>query len=314
MSPRSATVYAPATVANLGIGFDILGLALSAPGDTVTARRSETPGVRLESITGDGGLLPQDPALNTACVAAYHVLRQIAPDAGLTLTLHKGLPLASGLGSSSASAVAGAVAANAVFGSQLSRADLLPACVEAEAVVSGRHADNVGPALLGGIVLVTGITPDSLYPLPVPPGLHLAIITPDIEVPTAQARAVLPPVVPLDAMVHQTARVALLIHALHRGDVRLMCEAAASDRVVEPARSHLMPFLPEARSAALQAGALTLIISGAGPTLAAFCDSPQAAQATCAAVQAVYHRHSLPAMAQVTTVSCDGARLLETTG
>lgn len=314
MSPLSATAYAPATVANLGVGFDILGLALSAPGDTVTAELVSMPGVHIASISGDGGLLPHDPARNTACIAAQAVLNQLAPDRGLAISLQKGLPLASGLGSSSASAAAGAVAANAVFGSPLSRAELLPACVEAEAAVSGRHADNVGPALLGGIVLVTGITADSLYSLPVPPTLYLAVITPEVVVPTAQARAVLPPAVPLATMVHQTAQVARLIHALYTGDLHLLGEAAASDRVVEPARAHLMPHLAEAREAALDAGALALVISGAGPTLVAFCNSLAAAESVCTAVRELYRDHGLSASAQASTVSREGARVLSTTG
>lgn len=313
MCPHSATAYAPATVANLGPGFDIMGLALASPGDTVTVELTSTPGIRVKEITGDGGLLPTDPNKNTACVAALHVLKQVAPEKGLLLTLDKGLPLASGLGSSSASAAAGAVATNAVLGNPLSPAELLPACVEAEAIVSGRHADNVAPALMGGIVLVTGITADSIYPLPVPEGLYLAVVTPDVEVPTAQARAVLPELIPFKTMVRQTAEIAQLIHALHTGDIDLMARAMSNDQVVEIARSHLMPYLEGARTAALNAGALNLIISGGGPTVVAVCKSLADAETTVDTLKTFYKTKGLSVHAQAAQVSKMGARIIAVT-
>lgn len=311
MSHQKATAYAPATVANLGPGFDILGLALSAPGDTVTVEWAETPGVTVVGITGDGGALPTVPEKNTACVAAHHVLQSAAPGKGIALTLDKGLPLASGLGSSAASAAAAAVAVNALLGEPLSRVELLPACVEAEAVVSGRHADNVAPALLGGIVLVTGITPDKVFRLPTPPGLHLAVVSPEVTVPTAEARAALPPQVPLATMVHQTAQVGLLIHALYQQDLMLLAQAVGSDQVIEPARAHLMPYLAEIQQAAQQSGALTTIISGAGPTVCALCTSQQIAQHTAQTLKACYEGHAIPATAQVTVVAQEGAQVIQ---
>jgi len=307
MSPSSATAYAPATVANLGPGFDILGLALAAPGDTVTVEHSETPGVTLIDISGDGGKLPTDPEKNTACVAAYHVLQAAAPGTGVRLWLEKGLPLGSGLGSSAASAVAAAVATNALLGEPLSRSELLPACVEAEAVVSGRHADNVAPALLGGIVLVTGITADDVFRLPVPANLHLAVITPLVTVPTAEARAALPETVSLHTMVHQTAQVGMLVHALYRDDVILLARAVGGDRVVEPARAHLMPYLREVQTLAGDSGALTTIISGAGPTVCALCNTVPVAQRVAENVRTFYEGHGIRALAQATTVAAKGA-------
>ena len=311
MSPLSATAYAPATAANLGPGFDILGLALDSPGDTVTVELSDSPGVQLVDIYGDHGLLPRDPAKNTACVAAQHVLSTLAPETGLRLTLHKGLPLASGLGSSSASAVAGAMAANAVLGSPLTKRDLLPACVEAEAVVSGRHADNVGPALMGGIVLVTGITPDALHELPVPEGLHLAVVSPNVEVPTRQARAVLPQTVSLVQLTHQAGAVAQLVHALHTGDLELLAHAMSSDHIIEPARSHLMPHFNEAKSVAKQAGALATVISGAGPTVLSICASHSTAENVANAMRTLYLTRGLQASALATTVGITGGRIVQ---
>ncbi|HVU13096.1 MAG TPA: homoserine kinase, partial [Phototrophicaceae bacterium] len=260
-----ATAFAPATIANLGVGFDIVGLALREPGDTVTAEWSEEPGITIADIEGDGGKLARDPSRNTASVAARTVRNTVGETRGIKLTIHKGLPLASGMGSSSASAVAGAVAVNALLGEPLKKAELLPACLDGEEMASGRHADNVAPCLFGGITLIYGTDINQIVQLPIPENLWFALVTPAVEVPTAQARAVLPKTIPLKQMVSQTAGVARLIDSIHRGDLQALAAAMESDSVVEPARAHLMPLLAEVRSAAKAAGALGLAISGAGP-------------------------------------------------
>src|SRR5258707_1309097 len=173
---RSVEVFAPATIANLGSGFDILGMAVMEPYDIIRAERLEQPGVVIRGITGDGDRLPRDPQQNTAGIAAKFTLDLLRiPNAGVALNIHKGLPLESGMGSSAASAVGAAIAVNALFGGSLRREELLPACIEAEAAVSGRHADNVAPALLGGIVLITGETADAVYKLPVPDNLVVVL-------------------------------------------------------------------------------------------------------------------------------------------
>src|SRR5215207_2626027 len=284
----AAEAFAPATVANLGVGFDILGLALREPSDTVRAELRDEPGAAIISIEGDGGKLSYDPAKNTAAIAANHVLKTVNAANGVNLTLIKGLPLASGLGSSAASAVAAAVAVNAALGEPLSRAELLPASLEGEAAVSGYHADNVAPCLFGGITLVTGVEANQITRLPVPDGLHLALVTPNVAVLTADARAVLPKKVSLETMVAQTAGVARLVDAIHRGDLEAMAAAMEADTVVEPARQHLMPRLREVRAAAKQAGALALVISGAGPTMCAVCDNKVTAALVAQTMQAIY--------------------------
>lgn len=307
----SAEAFAPATVANLGVGFDILGLALQEPGDTVRVERRTEPGAVIAHIEGDGGKLPRDPAKNTACIAAQETLKLVGAAEGVAITIYKNLPLASGLGSSAASAVAAAVAVNALFGSPLTCEELLPACIEGEAAVSGYHADNVAPCLFGGVVLVAGTSAEQIFRLPIPDRLHLALVTPDVAVPTAMARAVLPKTVELRDMVLQTAAVARLLNALHRGDVADMAAAMELDTVIEPARAHLMPMLPEIRSAAKQAGALGVVISGAGPTLCAVCDSEATAQAVARVMALVYQDAGIPATARHTRISAEGARVLQ---
>lgn len=308
--PQAVEVCAPATIANLGPGFDILGLALEAPFDTIYAERTSFPGVVIESITGDQGRLPLDPAKNTAGVSALYLLGQLGiKDQGVRLHIEKGLPLASGLGSSAASAVAGAVAVNALFGSPLSAVELLDASVEGEALVSGRHADNVAPALLGGIVLVAGLSPDLIFPLPTPPNLVLAMITPDVAVPTAEARAVLPKTITLKEMVAQTSGLALLMHAIHSGDVKLLGQAMELDLIIEPARRHLMPGLAEVRAAARECGAYGTIISGAGPTLCSVCDSADVANQIIDAAGGIYAQMGLAVRLSVTKPARTGFRV-----
>lgn len=305
----SVAVFAPATVANLGVGFDILGMALETPGDIVRATYREQPGAVLESITGDDGLLPRSAARNTACIAAQIVLERLNASGGVSLDLEKGLPLASGLGSSAASAVAATVAVNALYGAPLGLDDLLPACVEAEASVSGRHADNVAPALWGGIVLVMGADARAIYPLPVP-DMHLAMVTPDVAVPTAHARAVLPARVSMHDMVRQTALVAALVHALHTGDLALLAQTAEQDPIVTPARANLIPGFDQARAAAREAGALATLISGSGPTLCALCTSAATAHAATSAFAATYERLGIGSRPFITRPSQRGARLI----
>lgn len=288
-----------------------MGMALDAPGDCVTAAISDTPGIHL-TILGPASRLPTDPDRNTAGIAARETLVLVQRTTGhaipgVQLWLEKGLPLASGLGSSAASAVAAAVAVNDLLGAPLSVEDLLPACIEAEAAISGRHADNVAPALLGGIVLVTGIGRQAIHRLPVPDHIYLALVTPDFPVPTAQARAVLPSQVPLRTLVSQTAHVAALVHALHTNDLALLANAIQQDNVITPARTPLIPGIDQARQAACKAGALATIISGAGPTLCSLCDSPHTAQAVVHSFEEVYASLDMAAVARIARPSPQGA-------
>jgi homoserine kinase len=312
---RAVEVFAPATVANLGPGFDILGLALSEPHDVVFAERTDEPGVTIRAISGDEGRLPREPDKNTASIAAACVLEQLMiRSSGVALTIQKGLPLESGLGSSAASAVGAAVAVNALFGNSLRRQDLLSACVEAEGEVSARHADNVGAGLLGGIVLITGFEPDDIYRLPTPNNLALALVTPDVSVPTADARSVLPDGVSLGQFVRQSSAIALLISAIYKGDLALMGQAMERDEIVEPARAEMMPGLAEVRAAARKTGALGTVISGAGPTLCSICTTTNTARRVVEAMASVYEVMGIEATTYVTTPSRDGAtlRIVET--
>ncbi len=310
MAFSRAEAFAPATVANLGVGFDILGLALQGMGDRAIVEFQDAPEIVISEIQGDDGKLPLDPALNVAAVSARALLDHVGESRGLVIRLRKGLPLSSGLGSSAASAVVSVVALNKLLGEPYTREQLLPFCLEGEALVSGYHADNVAPCLLGGIILVAGTTVDAIQPLPIPERFHLALVTPDVPVPTDSARKILPRHITLKTMIHQTGAVAKLVDALHRGDLGALGAAVESDRVVEPARACLMPMHKEARAAAKQAGAAAVFIGGAGPTLCAICESAAIAKTTASAMQAVYQAANTACLAQATGLDRCGAVVL----
>jgi homoserine kinase len=261
------TVYAPGSSSNLGAGFDCLGLALTGRGDSVTASRSATPGVRVTAVSD--ARIPLDPDRNTAALGARAVLRRAGEEFGIELSIQKGLPLAAGLGGSAASAVAGAVAAEALLQAGLSRDALLSAALEAEAAVAGgRHVDNVAPSLLGGAVLVAGLDPLRLTRVRVHPGLAFVLATPEYAVKTSEARALLPERIARQDAVEQAAHLGGLILGLERGDAGLIRDCM-TDRIAEPARSSLFPGYAAARAAAMDAGAAGVAISGAGPSVLA---------------------------------------------
>jgi homoserine kinase len=305
--------YAPATVSNLGPGFDCLGLAIHGPGDTVRARRRDEPGVVMNRITGEGGRLPRDSRRNTACVAVQALLDQLEiRDRGVELELDKGLPLGSGLGSSGASACAALVASVAALGLQVGAETLIDAARVAEGVACGSpHPDNVAPAILGGIVLITSLAPLRVISLPVPDRMILVVYTPGCEVPTAKARAVLPKQVGMDAVVRQSARLGLLVHALHRNDLALLGEAIVDD-LVEPARAGLIPGFLDAKAAALEAGALACTISGAGPTTFAITDDEQRAKVLLGILDEAFAQAGVPGRGFVERVG-PGARVTSPT-
>jgi homoserine kinase len=269
---ESVTVFAPGSTSNLGPGFDCLGVAVAGRGDLVTARRNGSGEVSIASVSDPR--VPVDPARNTAALAAAAVLRHSLDDPtrrrvlGLELTIDKGLPLAGGLGGSAASAVAGAVAADHVLATRLPRDTLLLAALEAEEALSGRHADNVAPSLLGGAVLILALEPLQVARLDVHASLQLVLTTPEYQVETAAARALLPPDVPRGAAVGQSARLAALVLGLSRGDGELIRRSMV-DAIAEPARAALLPGYAEARARGLASGALGVAVSGSGPTILA---------------------------------------------
>jgi homoserine kinase len=298
-------VFAPGSISNLGPGFDCLGAAFTGRGDTVTARRSTVPGVRVTSVSD--ARIPTDASRNTSAIAAAAALCGV-PGAGMDIAIEKGLPLAGGMGGSAASAVAGAVAADALFGLGLSRDALLAAALDAEAVVAGRHADNVAPSLIGGMVLVLGIDPPVVVARPVHADWRIVLVTPAYAVETARARAVLPAALPRADAIAQAANLAGLLAGLESGDASLVGRSM-DDRVAEPYRLPLYPGYPEARAAGRAAGAAGVAVSGAGPTVMAVVRAGQE-EAVGTAMKDAYARLSLDAAVHAASIDPQGARVV----
>ena len=308
------TVFAPATVANVASGFDVLGFALETPGDAVTMTRTTEKSVTVSAITGDGGRLPRDPEKNTAAVAAAGFLRWIGMPFGVSIELEKRMPLSSGLGSSAASAVAAVVAANILAGSPLPAESLLPFTMAAEKAACGSaHADNVAPSLLGGFVLVRSYQPLDVVKLPVPGGLACAVVHPHTEVRTEDARRILKKEIRLADAIRQWGNLAALVAALYREDLPLLGRSL-QDVVAEPVRSVLIPGFAAVKAAALASGALGCSISGSGPSVFALCESVDRAQAVGPAMRAAFSAAGLEADLYVSPVNATGPVVLEETG
>ncbi len=286
---RRIRVFAPATVANLGPGFDVLGLALDRPGDELEAELSDRPGVEIVDVTGDGGVLSRQADQNVVGRAAADVLRRAAARQGVRLWLHKQMPLASGLGSSGASSAAGAFAVNELLGRPLPQQDVVASAMEGERAASGTpHADNVAPSVMGGIVLVRSYEPFDVIALPVPDALHISVVHPHCEVSTAEARRLVKGrTYSLDAIVPNLGNIAALVAALASGDLALIGRSI-EDRLVEPLRSQLIPGFDAVKRAALEAGGLGCSIAGSGPSVFAFADSASAAERIGRAMQASF--------------------------
>lgn len=274
--PSKITAFAPATVANVGPGFDVLGFAIHGPGDLVTARLSSKPGVVIGSISGDEGRLPLDASKNTAGLAVLSLLEKHGQKKiGIELSIEKQMPLGSGLGSSAASSAAAVVAVNELLNCPFTINELLPFAVEGEKAASGTpHADNVAASLLGGFVLVRNHQPPDVLSLPTPEKLFCTIIHPEIEIQTKNSRLILKKDVPLSKAVTQWANVGGLIAGLFTSDYELIGRSM-HDELIEPVRSVLIPGFDKIKQAALDAGALGCSISGSGPSMFALSTSPE---------------------------------------
>lgn len=302
-------VFAPATVANMICGFDVLGFAIDEPGDEVYMRRVDQPGVRLVDITGDDGRLPREAEKNTVSASVLTFLRHIGKtDIGLEIELHKHMPIGSGLGSSAASTVAGLFAVNTLLGSPLSRRELLPFAVQGEALACGHgHADNVAPALLGGIALIRGYDPLDVVTLPAPPALHASVVFPHVDVPTRDARQMIRTKVALKDAVMQWGNIAGLVAGLFTADYELIGRSM-HDVLIEPTRAILIPEFYEMRRLAMEAGALSFGISGSGPSVFAFTQNRDQAASITNVIQAHLNERGIESNGYVSGINTHGPK------
>ncbi|WP_256773903.1 MULTISPECIES: homoserine kinase [unclassified Stenotrophomonas] len=303
----SARAFSPASVGNAAVGFDILGHAIAGVGDTVSVRRIATPEVRIVAIRGTPFALPLNAADNTAGAALIALREALALPFGFEVEIDKGIALGSGMGGSAASCVAALVAANALLDAPLSRQALYPFALTGEAVASGgRHGDNVGPMLLGGLVLSTA---ERLVPIPVPDAWHSLLVHPDAVLETRRARAALQGSYALGEFVQQSANLALVLSGCFNADASLV-RAGLRDVLVEPRRAGLIAGFPAARDAALAAGAMGASISGAGPSVFAWFEHRDAALAAQAAVQQAFAEAGFDSQGWVSPLNAPGAQLL----
>jgi homoserine kinase len=291
VTPRSVSVFAPASISNLGSGFDVLGLAIDQPGDIVVATRRVEPGLGF-SVSGADGEVPVEISRNVAAHVAQIMLDELRLSFGVTMVLHKRMPVGSGLGSSAASSVAAVVAINHLLSRRLPKAGLLRFAIEGERMVTGAaHADNVAPSLLGGVCLVRSYDPLDVVSLPVRNTVRWVVIHPHLVVRTADARRVLPSQVSLKDATRQWGNVSGLTAGLARGDAALIGKCV-EDVIVEPARAHLIPGFHDIKKAALDAGATGCSISGSGPSVFAVTGSLAVARQVVAAMRAACEQSS----------------------
>jgi homoserine kinase len=305
----SATAFAPASVGNVAVGFDVLGHAVGALGDRVTATRRAEPGVVIRSITGVVRDLPLVAEKNTAGMAVLAMQRELELPFGFDLDIEKGIPLGSGLGGSAASAVAAVVAAAALVDEPLSRTRLLKFAMKGEAVASGSvHVDNIAPSLFGGLVLTVGIDNPHVKQIPVPESVRCVIVHPHMVLATREARAILRKTVELSDFIWQQANLAGFLAGCYTSDLALMRESLL-DVVIEPQRQVLIPGFVEVKQGALAAGAIGCSISGAGPTVFAWAEEADA-EVVRAGMVAAFRNHGLETDSWVSDIGREGARVV----
>ena len=305
-----ASAFAPASVGNVAIGFDILGFAIDTLGDRVTVTRRETPGVEIAAVRGVAEEVPLEASDNTAGRALLALQDAVRPRFGFRVEIDKGIPLGSGLGGSAASAVGAVVAANALLPQPLSRLELLQFAMAGEALASGaRHADNIAPCLFGGLALTVGIDHPRVKQIPVPAAIRAVIVHPHMFLATAKARAILKLSVELSDFVWQTANLAGFISGCYTDDLD-MIRASLEDVVIEPQRQALIPGFRDVRGAAMGAGALGCSISGAGPAMFAWA-LEESAPAVLGAMQHEFEARGLTSNGWIVDMRRTGARVIE---
>jgi homoserine kinase len=305
-----ATAFAPATVANVGIGFDILGHSVEAVGDRVHLKRIEEPSVRIRAITGIAGRLPIDPKRNTAGRAIQAMQAALEVPFGFEIEIEKGIPLASGMGGSAASAVAAVVAANALIEEPQPPLRLLKFAMEGEIVASGSaHVDNIAPCLYGGLVLTVGIDHPRVKQIPVPKSLRCVLVHPHMRLATREARAVLKSDVTRSDFVWQSANLAGFISGCYSNDLEMIRESF-NDVIIEPQRHKLIPGFKEVQRGAMDNGALGCSISGAGPTIFAWAELERTNEVRAAMVEA-FRSAGLESDSWITSLDNPGAHVVE---
>lgn len=303
-------IFSPATIANISCGFDVLGCCLEAIGDEMIIRKSNTKGIRITKIIGED--LPFETDKNVAGVAALTLLEHLnlKIDFGFEIEIYKNIKPGSGIGSSAASAAGAVFAINELLDRPFTKTELVAFACEGERLACGSPiADNVAPAIFGGFTLVKSTNPLKIIELPTLDGLYTTIIHPQIEIKTADARAVLPTKIDLNAAVKQWANVGSLIHALHTNDYDLFADSL-TDYIVEPHRSKLIPDFDLVKQNALEAGALGCGISGSGPSIFTFSKTLQDAENVSDSINDIYSKNNIPFHIYISQINIQGIKII----
>jgi homoserine kinase len=311
MEKKSASAFAPATVANVGLGFDFMGFAVEGQGDTVSISFANDANSQI-TLTGKyGGLIPTEIERNTAGVAALAFLKVLGKEnTGLNITLEKNLPLGSGMGSSASSAAAALTALNELFGNPFTVQQLIPFAMEGERAACGTaHADNAAPSLLGGFVIIRSRDPLDIIELKCPDDLFCSVIHPHVELKTADARRVLKREIALSDVTKQCANVAAFTIGLLREDYELLGRSM-HDILAEPKRLQLIPGYEPVHAAALRNGAVGCGISGSGPSIFALCKGKSSSEAVSAAMKEALEKAGLGSDSFITTLNARGAYVI----
>jgi homoserine kinase len=306
--PDHAVAFAPASVGNVAVGFDVLGYSAGFAGDRVRAVRTSQRGVRIAAIRGVVTDLPLECERNTAGMAVVALVEALGLDFGVELTIEKGIPLGSGLGGSAASAVAGVVAANALLDAPLDNLRLLQFAMQGEKVASGTaHIDNIAPSLYGGLVLSVGIDNPHIKQIPVPEIVRSVLVRPHRVLETRGARAILGRTVTLSDVVWQQANLAGFVAGCFTADLPLIA-ASLQDVLIEPQRKSLIQGFEAVQDAAKTAGALGCSISGAGPAMFAWAEEGKAEAVRAGMVEA-FRALGIMSDAWITRIDQIGARI-----
>jgi homoserine kinase len=299
-------VFAPATIANLVCGFDVLGLALNDPCDKMQITLSDVPGIRIHH--NDGYNLPTIPEQNVAGVSLLELMNELDNSYGFDIVIEKHIKPGSGLGSSAASAAGIVVAANELLGNIFSKEDLVRFAMAGEKLASGvKHADNISPGIYGGITLVRSIFPLDIISLNAPP-MFVTVVHPQIEVKTSDAREILRKEVLLKDAIKQWGNIAGLVAGFMKSDYGLISRSL-EDVIIEPVRSMLIPGFDDVKKKSVDAGALGGGISGSGPSIFMLCEKENTALKVEKIMKDIYDNTGLKYYTYVTTINNDGIRV-----
>lgn len=303
-------LFAPATVANISCGFDILGLCLDSVGDEMTIRKTSKKGVKITSILGQD--LPLETERNVAGVAALSLLSKFPTNVGFEIEIVKHIKPGSGIGSSAASSAGAVFGINELLGRPFTNQELVQFAMEGERLASGTaHADNVAPALLGNFTLIKSYIPLDIIEIPAPKELFTTIIHPQIEIKTSDARSVLKQKISMQQNIVQMGNLGGLISGLYTQDYSLIGRSL-HDEIVEPLRSILIPGFDKVKESAIKVGALGAGISGSGPSIFALSQGREMAEKVAQNMSDIYNQLELEFDVHVSKINSDGVKILET--